>query len=323
MASVCARTPRVKSRSNQLGGQPDPAPRAGFTFLMVPDAVAADPDLSPGAKLLFGAILSLSRSKLGRCVASNECLARMTGLSVVQVRRLLAILEGRGLIARVMDNHERVEIRVEWSQGGRIKMMHPASPGADQIDAGSSPAMMQGDASIRCTEITTEKTSERETSSIAPLPETEPGPADRLHSRATAALVVPPGRPEVEALGRKFGPEWIDLALVAAELARKAAPVKGKKPPQGLSYVHGTLRNWLAAGRTLDGVRGELEARLPRPVAPPPRVVPAPPEPPTDAELVEMLLERSRLERATAVKHPKPFDVARLKALRELLAEGA
>ena len=54
-------------------------------------------------------------------------------------------------------------------------------------------------------------------------------------SRASAALAIPPARTEVESLARKYGPEWIDLALMAAELAKRTAPLKGKKPPQAAS----------------------------------------------------------------------------------------
>ena len=39
-----------------------PGSQSAFTFHMVPSVVAADPELSPGGKLLFGAILSLTRA---------------------------------------------------------------------------------------------------------------------------------------------------------------------------------------------------------------------------------------------------------------------
>src|SRR4051794_5347978 len=121
MASLYPTAPAVKpGRVHTYPNSVRPDPATQTTFVMVPSGIAEYPDLYPGAKLLCGAICSLSKSQLGRCIAGNECLARMTGLSVVQVRRLLATLEGRGLIAGVMDNHERVEIRVEWSPEGGI-----------------------------------------------------------------------------------------------------------------------------------------------------------------------------------------------------------
>jgi Helix-turn-helix domain len=169
MASVRALPPPVKS---------DAAP---FTFLMLPDAIAADPDLYPGAKILFAAILSLSRSRLGRCVASNEYLAKMTGLSVKQTKRLLVALEGRGLIARVMENHERLEIRITSLGGGSPKMSLGTVEGEPQDVPGDSPKMAPGAGTSWGPEITSEK-SEREESGVASPQEgnQDPEPQGRI-----------------------------------------------------------------------------------------------------------------------------------------------
>src|SRR4051794_38144251 len=71
-------------------------PKSESPFAMVPLEIAADRDLSPGAKLLFGVILSLTKGPWGKCFARNETLAEMTGLCVKQVLRLLRDLEKRG-----------------------------------------------------------------------------------------------------------------------------------------------------------------------------------------------------------------------------------
>lgn len=106
---------------------------SGSTFILIPSEVASDTKLSPGSKLLYGAILSLSKASWGSCKARNATLARMVGLSVIQVRRLLQVLEERHLIERVMAGTAREEIRAVY-----------------QIDARLRIKMMQGDVSKRC-----------------------------------------------------------------------------------------------------------------------------------------------------------------------------
>lgn len=118
--------------------------KVDYPFAMIPDRIMADRELSPGAKLLFGAIFSSTRR--GRCYAGNEALAGKCGLSVIQTRRLLAVLESRGLIIRDLNGKSRAEIRVPTSC---IKKMQTD----DQIDAGACIKMMQDHASNRCTEL--------------------------------------------------------------------------------------------------------------------------------------------------------------------------
>jgi hypothetical protein len=89
-------------------------------FVMVPLAIARIRSLSGGAKLLFGAIYSLSHLPNG-CHCSNESLATRIGLSTEQVRRLLRELESRELIVRTLKDHGRSDIRVVW-RGKPIKM---------------------------------------------------------------------------------------------------------------------------------------------------------------------------------------------------------
>lgn len=112
-------------------------PETQSPFAMLPLEIAADADLSPGAKVLFAVILTLTKGAWGRCCARNEKLAEMTGLSVIQTRRLLQDLEKRRLISRVMDHTRRVEIQVTWTPG----KVH-------QNDAGGCITMMQGQGQI-------------------------------------------------------------------------------------------------------------------------------------------------------------------------------
>jgi hypothetical protein len=93
-----------------------------FRFLMVPDAIASRKDLSPGGKLLFGVILSLSRARDRSCWLCNASLAERTGLCLKQVKRLLGELEGLSLIDRRMHGQHRIEIVVKWEGGDNLSL---------------------------------------------------------------------------------------------------------------------------------------------------------------------------------------------------------
>jgi hypothetical protein len=143
--------------------RPTSPPKVDFPFIMVPDAVAADRQLSQGAKMLFGVILTYARR--GHCYAGNETLAARAGMSKIQARRLLKILEGRGLIIRDMRGKAREEIRVPMLC---IKKMH----GMDQDDArvciiGSVPPESKG-----CT--STESLESQDSDSLPPDEEIDP-----------------------------------------------------------------------------------------------------------------------------------------------------
>jgi hypothetical protein len=83
----------------------------------IPSPVAERTDISPGTKLVFGAIQALCLASRGQCDASVAYLAKKTGLSVKQVRRALVILEDNVLIVRTGD-----VIRVLIGQLARDKM---------------------------------------------------------------------------------------------------------------------------------------------------------------------------------------------------------
>lgn len=52
-------------------------PKVNFQFAMIPDAIMRDTEIYPGAKILFGVILSSCRR--GRCWMGNPELARSSG----------------------------------------------------------------------------------------------------------------------------------------------------------------------------------------------------------------------------------------------------
>jgi predicted transcriptional regulator len=116
-------------------------PKVDFQFTMIPDTIMRDTDLYPGAKLLFGVILSSCRR--GRCFMGNAELARACGLSVKQTRRLFAALEGRGLIVRDLDGKRREQIRITCPNLG-----HTLAPSCPQV----TPQVIQKDAPSRGTD---------------------------------------------------------------------------------------------------------------------------------------------------------------------------
>jgi hypothetical protein len=142
-----------------------PPPKVAFPFAMLPDVIAADRELSGNAKVLFSIILSSARR--GHCYASNENLADRCGMSVIQVRRLLKVLEDRELIVRDLNSKDRDEIRVPMTC---IKMMQVA----DQNDAGTGIKMMQVPASKRCTELEKRVENLEDSSSLPPDEEIDP-----------------------------------------------------------------------------------------------------------------------------------------------------
>ena len=99
-----------------------------FKFSMTPDAIARHPDLSQGAKNLFGLIMAIYRSSGRHCRLSNDKLAERTGMCVKQVKRNLERLEDMGMIRRILEGRSRLEIQVTWDKmspsicsGGDIK----------------------------------------------------------------------------------------------------------------------------------------------------------------------------------------------------------
>ena len=85
------------------------ASRRSSNLLSIPTSIAADATLSPGAKLVFGAIFTAAdQDPDGRCTLSNEDLQAQTALSGKQVKRLLIELESLGLIARTVSGRTAI-----------------------------------------------------------------------------------------------------------------------------------------------------------------------------------------------------------------------
>jgi hypothetical protein len=85
-------------------------------LLTMPKPIAASPELSPGAKLVFGAIFTAAdQDPEERCRLPNPAIEAQTGLSGKQVKRLLVELEANGLIARVGGASRLRQIAVTWT----------------------------------------------------------------------------------------------------------------------------------------------------------------------------------------------------------------
>jgi len=69
-------------------------------FTQVPNDIIHDPTLSPSAKTVYLVLLSYDHAgRKGRSWPSQTAIAKSTGLSARQVRRILKELEARGLLA--------------------------------------------------------------------------------------------------------------------------------------------------------------------------------------------------------------------------------
>lgn len=175
--------PTTRSRAPQAPSTiPFPkqaVPKINFPFIVLADAIAADPDLCASAKILLSVVASLARRE--KCTAGNEYLASRTGLSVIQVRRLLARLEGRGLIARKLSGKTRLEIRIT---AACINLIH----GNDQPDTSPCITVRSAHVSGGCTELDSGE-KDREDSGFSP-PEEE---IDPQTARWFGHLLAPAG----------------------------------------------------------------------------------------------------------------------------------
>jgi len=91
---------------------------ASFFYLMhnqysiIPASVLLSKELSSTEKLLIGVISNLSNIK-GYCFASNHYLGECLGISKHSVRRVIADLEQKGVLGRIvkLNNRNEVEVR--------------------------------------------------------------------------------------------------------------------------------------------------------------------------------------------------------------------
>lgn len=81
-------------------------------YSIIPASVLLSKELSSTEKLLIGVISNLSNIK-GYCFASNHYLGECLGLSKHTVRRVIADLEQKGVLGRVvkLNNRNEVEVR--------------------------------------------------------------------------------------------------------------------------------------------------------------------------------------------------------------------
>jgi hypothetical protein len=75
-------------------------PYKKFICVLIPEAMARNRDLPPGAKLVYGR-LSRYSGKDGRCYPALETLAEEVGLGKRQTQKHLRTLESEGFIRRV------------------------------------------------------------------------------------------------------------------------------------------------------------------------------------------------------------------------------
>lgn len=101
-------------------GTPTPSvkasPRLGFQFHPLPVAAVAD-GLPSTAAILFAILIDDAKRRGWRTRLLNPALASRLGRSVATVKRLLALLESRGLIQRehVADGRVRTATRITWA----------------------------------------------------------------------------------------------------------------------------------------------------------------------------------------------------------------
>ena len=86
--------------------------RALPDFLIIPYQVIADSELQPTDRLLYGLIYWYEHMKLEKCVASNETLAEILGVTSRPIQGCLERLEKQGYIKRVFADPSR-KIRTE------------------------------------------------------------------------------------------------------------------------------------------------------------------------------------------------------------------
>jgi hypothetical protein len=232
-------------------------PTQPTTFLNIPSPVAERADLSPGTKLVFGAIQALCLASRGQCDASVAYLAKKTGLSIKQVGRALVILKDKALIVRSGD-----AIKVLIGQPARDKM----SPSRDKLstERGTNcPPQKTGDGEE---ETTTEKPSSSFSLPAGGNPsmevrdaEPEKPPAEALDIQSglverVAAMGLKESRHSPALIDRAracklldqaiahYGLRWVVWAVTMA--ASRANIAKGRKPVETWAYVTSVLAAW-------------------------------------------------------------------------------
>ena len=267
-------------------------------FANIPNEIAERSDLSGRALVLFGIINALEQAAYGKCIASNENLAKRLGISISAVRHLLLELQDAKLIARSMDHGRRQKIRVTWKptiDGISARRRRPE--GATRRPEGAEETVEE--ISLLPVPVRREK---RQTTSASGKAPREPGCDDDLNSSFVSSRF--PSKKELEddpehercreacidkviALGLRVSKQDYrymtkEMAAIAVDAAAKRSPgglkwvaraidvagdrrdlKNGKLPAQMWTYVLGTLRNWeKGESSPPEGYPGEEEQRV-------------------------------------------------------------
>jgi DNA-binding MarR family transcriptional regulator len=89
-------------------------------FILIPDAVAARPDLTPAQKLILGALGRLQGDK-GSCFPSLDYIAEAVGLSKRQVSRLIMDLADRKEIIKLRVPYQSNSYCVPWATARALR----------------------------------------------------------------------------------------------------------------------------------------------------------------------------------------------------------
>jgi hypothetical protein len=223
-------------------------------FLMVPLQIARAKSLSPGAKLLFGAIYSLWHLPNG-CHCTNETLAVRIGLSARHVKRLMKELENEELIVRTLKNHGESLIEVVW-RGKKIRLRDKKSEGTKSPPtSGDKKSPYSGDNLSRRTN---EKKRGKSEPSGSDLSASKKKPPDARPGDARAVQT----EEDPESLGPKLTDEEYAAKLLAT--LRRQAWVNGKPPDYRWDATSKVWRfngpDWLLP--LLQSVQGQVLAIL-------------------------------------------------------------
>jgi hypothetical protein len=123
-------------------GRKAPPPPGRKPYSSLPDPLRDDPTIPPAAKSLLLILAGFAWGARPACWPSDRTLGARLGRSIPTVRRWLAWLAGRGLIARYpADNATGREIALPWKLGigaGRPSVENERPPVRNRADPRSN-----------------------------------------------------------------------------------------------------------------------------------------------------------------------------------------
>ena len=214
-----------------------PAALAPRGFVQLPRAVLFHPNLSDGAKVLFGALLSYAWQD-GSCFPGQARLADDLGVTERTIRNRLRELEAAGVL------------RVKQRGQGRTNVYLLLCPGEPEAGEGSAPPP---DARNEASAQTGNQIPVRTDVDVDPVvrlepdPPPQPEPIDQADEEDTGSIAPDGfGTAALVALGMPAGEarEWAQqhdeqVLQEAVDLTRDRASVNGA------AYIRTVLRNWL------------------------------------------------------------------------------